>query len=41
VNVGKPKRIHRVEPLKDPVPARRRPEKPPAAPRVPSKVGRA
>jgi hypothetical protein len=41
VNVGKPKRIHRVEPLKDPVPARRQPEKRPAPPRVPAKAGRA
>ena len=41
MNVGKPKRIHSVEPLKDPVPATRRPQKRPVAPRVPAKAGRA
>jgi len=32
MDIGKPQRIHRVEPLKDPVPAREEPRKTPAAP---------
>jgi hypothetical protein len=28
MEIGKPKRIHRVEPLREPVPAKRQPEEP-------------
>jgi hypothetical protein len=41
VNVGKPKRIHRVEPLKTPVPAKERPQERPSTPRVPVKAASA
>ena len=39
MNVGKPKRIHQVEPLKTPVPAEERPEEQPSEPSVPAKAG--
>jgi hypothetical protein len=41
VNVGKPKRIHHVEPLKTPVPAKERPEEQPSTPSVPAKAASA
>ena len=41
MNVGKPKRIHHVEPLKTPVPAKERPAEQPSAPSVPVKVASA
>lgn len=28
MNIGKPRRVHRVEPLREPVPAKREPEAP-------------
>ena len=43
MEIGKPKRIHRVEPLKNPVPIRREPGDRPAPvpqPRVPAKTER-
>ena len=41
MNVGKPKRIHRVEPVRDPVPSEQPAREPatPAPPREPAKVG--
>ena len=41
MNVGKPKRVHRVEPLKTPVPAKKQPEEKPSKPGVPAKAASA
>ena len=39
MEIGKPRRIHKVEPLKDPVPAKRDPAAPPEeAPAAPKKA---
>ena len=38
MRIGKPRRIYRVEPLRDPVPSKQLPEKEPKPVRVPSKT---
>jgi hypothetical protein len=38
MEIGKPRRIHRVEPLKDPVPERPQEPEPKEAPRAPAEV---
>jgi hypothetical protein len=38
MKIGKPRRIHRVEPLKQPVPQRPEPGPPEKAPEAPKKV---
>ena len=38
MDIGKPKRIHRVEPVRDPVPPAREPAPVPEAPREPEKT---
>ncbi|HZD87939.1 MAG TPA: hypothetical protein VE088_08035 [Gaiellaceae bacterium] len=37
MQIGKPRRIHRVEPVKDPVPRRRREQEPSPSRSVPAK----